>query len=182
MENALAELPDETRNAVEQELRLLDEISGQIMAIEQRIARIVAVTQSMQLLMTVPGVGKILAITIALETGDVSRFPDGEHFASYAGTVPCVSSSGGKTYFGRVRPDVNHYLKTAFVEAANTICLQQNKMAKRHVGSLYLRMREKKGHAKAIMAVARHLAEASYNMLKKNEPYTERKTQFNKQG
>lgn len=182
MENALAELPDETRNAVEQELRLLDEISGQIMAIEQRIARIVEVTPSMQLLMTVPGVGKILAITIALETGDVSRFPDGEHFASYAGTVPRVSSSGGKTYFGRVRPDVNHYLKTAFVEAANAICLQQNKMAKRHVVALYLRMREKKGHAKAIMAVARHLAEASYNMLKKNEPYTERKTQFNKQG
>lgn len=176
MENALVELPAQTRSSVEQELHLLDEVSRQIISAEQRIAQVVEITPSMKLLMTIPGVGKILAVTIALETGDVNRFPDGEHFASYAGTVPRVSSSGGKTYFGRVRPDVNHYLKTAFVEAANVICLQQNKLAKRHVGSLYLRMREKKGHAKAIMAVSRHLAEASYNILKKNEPYAERKT------
>jgi transposase len=182
MEDALAELPEQTRRSVEQELHLLDEISRQILHSEQCIARVVEVTPSMKLLMTIPGIGKILATTIVLETGDITRFPDGEHFASYAGTVPRVSSSGGKTYFGRVRPDVNRYLKTAFAEAANVICLQQNKLAKRHVGSLYLRMREKKGHAKAIMAVSRHMAEATYNMLSKNEPYSEKKTQFAKPG
>ena len=70
----------------------------------------------MRLLQTLPGVGPVLATVIALEIGSVERFPDAPHLASYAGTVPRVNSSGGKTYYGKVRPDVNHYLKWAFIE------------------------------------------------------------------
>jgi len=173
MDQYMEELPTETRRSVEQELILLDQIAEQLNLAEQRIGRVIEITPSIKLLMTIPGIGKILSITVALEIGDVDRFPDAEHFASYSGTVPRVSSSGGKTYFGRVRPDANRYLKTAFIEAANVIALQQGRLANRHVGRLYLRLRDRKGHAKAVMAVARHLAEAAYTMLKKNEPYKE---------
>jgi hypothetical protein len=76
---------------------------------------------------------------------------------------------------GRVRTDVNHYLKYAFVEAANVIVLNQDRLARRHAVQLYLRIRDRRGHGKAIVAVARHLAEATCSMLKKNEPYTEGK-------
>jgi len=48
-------------------------------------------------------------VVIALEVGDVERFPDVEHLASYAGMVPRVHSSGGKTRYGRTRQDVNRY-------------------------------------------------------------------------
>jgi transposase len=170
----LEELPRETRYSVIQELDLLDHAQSQIDIAEKRIKEVIKVTPAMQLLMTIPGVGPILAISIALEIGDVTRFPDSAHFASYAGTVSRISSSGGKTRLGRVRPDVNRYLKYAFIEAAQTIVLNQNRWARRHAVMLYLRIKGRRGHGKAVVAVARHFAEAAYSMLDKNEPYKDR--------
>ena len=72
-------------------------------------------------------VGLTLAVVIALEVGDVARFATAEKLAGYAGTTPRVHASGGKTRFGRSRPDVNRYLKWAFVEAANAICLTRRR-------------------------------------------------------
>ncbi len=172
---ALNELPPETRASVEAQLILLDQIEESITVAEKRIIAIIKEDHSMQLLKTIPGVGSILAITIALETGDVNRFPSGEKYASYAGRVPRVSSSGGKTYFGRVRPDVNRYLKWAFTEAANSIVLRQQILEGTHAVRLYQRLYRYKGHAKAVAAVGRHLAEAAYWMLKNNMPYQEPK-------
>jgi transposase len=112
---------------------------------------------------------------IALEIGSIGRFAGAEKLASYAGKVPRVNSSGGKTHYGKVRPDVNRYLKWAFTEAANAIVLQQERQPDSHVVRLYQRVCRHKGHAKAITAVGRHLAEATYWMLKNNEPYREPK-------
>jgi transposase len=170
---SVTELPEETRRSVEGHLRLLDQVSEQILEVEEHIRQIVAATPAIRLLKTLPGVGDILAITIALEIGDVNRFPDGVHLCSYAGTVPRVKSSGGKTYYGKTRTDVNHYLKWAFIEAANSISLHQRQLEGRHVVDLMKRIGQQKGHAKAMGAVARHLAEAAYAVLKKNEPYHE---------
>src|SRR5437667_5705857 len=72
-------------------------------------------------------------------------------------------------------PPVNRYLKWAFVEAANAICLTRGRMSHRHVSRLYERIARRKGHAKAIGAVARHLAEATYWVLSKQEAYREPK-------
>ncbi len=173
MDKRLPELPPETRHSVEQELALLDELAEQIDLAEQRIHEVIKTTPDMNLLTSLPGVGPVLAITIALEVGDVSRFPDCQHLASYAGTVPRVSSSGGKTHFGRTRPDVNHYLKRAFIEAANVVVINQARWPSRHVVKLYQRVRARKEHGKAVVAVARHLAESTYWILKKKEPYKE---------
>lgn len=81
----------------------------------------------MQRLKTLPGIGLILAANIALEIGDFTRFASHEHLASYAGTTPRVHSSGDKTRSGRLRTDVNRYLKWAYVEAANVVVLQQRR-------------------------------------------------------
>jgi transposase len=175
LEKSLAELPPETRISVQEQLRLLDQVEQSIKQAEKRIAEVIKENHTMQLLKTMPGVGPILAITIALEMGEVDRFPSGEKFASYAGKVPRVNSSGGRTYYGKVRPDVNRYLKWAFTEAANAIVLQQHRLGDCHVLRLYQRIRKNKGHAKAVTAVGRHLAEATYWMLKNNEPYHEPK-------
>jgi transposase len=170
---ALQELPPETRRSVEEQLILLDQVSGQIKEAEAHIREVVKVTPMMQLIKSLPGVGDILAIVIALEIGDIGRFGSAEQLASYSGTVPRISSSGGKTYMGRVRPDVNHYLKWAYIEAANCVALQQQKLAGRHVVELLKRVRKHKGYPKAAVAVGRHLAEATYHMLKKKVPYQE---------
>jgi transposase len=173
MEQRLGDLPPETRYSVEQEIKLLDQIEEQIDIAEKRIRQVIAVTPAMKFLMTIPGVGPILAITIALEVGDVGRFPDAQHLASYSGTVPRVNSSGGKTRYGRTRSDVNHHIKRAFVEAANVVMLNQARRPNTHATKLYQRVRAKKEHGTAIVAVARHLAESTYWVLKKNEPYKE---------
>ena len=89
------------------------------------------------------------------------------------GTVPRIHESGGHGWHGRVRSDVNHYLKWAYVEAANVVVLNQEHWTERHVVELYQRLRRSKGHAKAVVAVARHLAEATYWVLKKQESYRE---------
>jgi len=169
----LPELPRETRRSVEQELELLDDLARQIDQAEQRIREVIRATPEMELLMSLPGIGPVLGITIALEVGDVGRFPDCQHLASYSGTVPRVNSSGGKTHYGRTRPDVNHYLKRAFVEAANVVVINQARWSSRHVVKLYQRVYASKGHGKAVVAVARHLAESTYWVLKKKEPYRE---------
>jgi transposase len=127
----------------------------------------------MRLLMSIPGVGPILAIFIALEIGDVARFSDSARLASYCGAVLRVKSSGGKTYLGKTRRDVSRYLKWALTEAANAIVLNQRRMTGRHVVTLYRRICQSKGHAKAIEALRRHLVEAAYAMLKSGQPYHE---------
>jgi len=175
LEERLRELPPQTSHSVAKQLELLDDVEAQIEESEQQIREVVQKTPEMKLLMTLPGVGMILAIVIAMEVGDVNRFMGPDRLASYAGTVPRVKASGGRIFMGRVRPDVNRYLKWAYIEAANTIVLFHKHWAGRHVVSLYLRLREKRGHAKAVVAVARHLAEATYWVLKKREPYKEKR-------
>jgi transposase len=129
----------------------------------------------MQLLKTLPGVGDILAILIEREIGDIARFPCAPQFSSYCGTTPRVSSSGGKTHYGKMRSESNHYLKWAFIEAANAVSAHhaQRGWTTRHVSKLYLRIRSRKGSSVAIGAVARHLAESTFWILSKNEPYRE---------
>jgi len=174
LEERIRELPPQTHHSVEKQLELLDDVEDQIKESERQIKAVVQETPAMQLLMTLPGVGMILAVVIAMEVGDVNRFSGPDRLASYAGTVPRVKSSGDKIFLGRVRPDVNRYLKWAFIEAANTIVLFHKRWTGRHVVDLYVRLREKRGHAKAVVAVARHLAEATYWVLKKGESYRER--------
>jgi transposase len=173
LEKELVHLPEETRRCVIQELELLDQLKDHIKYMEQRIREQIRQTKDMQLLKSLPGVGDILAIVIASEFGSAERFPDGEHFASYAGTTPKVKSSGGKTYYGHLRKESNQYLKWAFVEAANVIVSSRFRKgwSSKHVVRLYERIRRRKGHGIAVGAVARHLAEASYWMLRKGETY-----------
>jgi transposase len=173
LRSRLPELPPHTRHSVEAHLELLEQTEEQIRLSEKQIEAVIERTPPMQLLMTLPGVGPLLAVVIAMEIGDVGRFPGPQHLASYAGTVPRIRSSGGKTYHGRVRPDVNRYLKWALIEAANVVVSHQSHWRQRHVVRLYTRIMHRRGHAKAVVAVARHLAEASYWMLKRDEVYKE---------
>lgn len=167
----LTELPTQTQWAATMLLAQLDFVEKQISAQEQRLKELLKVTPAMELLMTLPGIGLILAAAIALEIGDITRFASAERLASYAGTTPRVHSSGGKTRYGRLRPDVNHYLKWAFVEAGNSVAVNHARCPERHVSGLYRRLRVRKGHPKAIGAVARHLAEAVFHVLHRKEAY-----------
>jgi transposase len=168
-------LPPHTAYASRQLLEQVEALDRQVREFEKRSQATFKPTPVIQLRLTVPGVGLTLAVVIALEVGDVTRFATAEKLAGSAGTTPRVPASGGKPRFGPSRPDVNRYLKWAFVEAANAICLTRRHMPHRHVSRLDERLGRRKGHAKAIGAVARHLAEATYWILSKGECYREPK-------
>jgi transposase len=175
LEECIAVLPKETAYTIGCLLGELDQVELRLGALERRFKKVFAAVPAVQRLMTLPGVGYILAVVIWLELGDVERFPTGARLASYSGTTPRVHSSGGKTRYGPLRNDVNHYLKWAFSEAANSIVVNHKRCPGRHVSRLYSRLRQRCGHAKAVGAVARHLAEAAYWVLKKEEGYKEPK-------
>jgi transposase len=170
LEQNFERLPEQTRWVSRQLLAQLDFVSGQVRAIEERLKTLVEVNESMQLLMTLPGVAEILGATIALEIGEVSRFPSAAQLASYAGTTPRVHASGGKVRYGPLRQDVNRYLKWAFAEAANSVAVNHRRHPEWHVNRLYQRVRAK-SHAKAVGAVARHLAESAFHVLHRKQAY-----------
>ena len=169
----LPELPVHSREAVEQELTTFDFLETQIESAEQRLEAIMKVSVEADLLKTLPCVGKILSMVLMLEIGRVDRFPAAAHLASYAGLVPRVHSSGGHTRMGQVCGNVNRNLKWAFVETGNLIVINQRQLAGSHVVRLYQRIKRAKNHQKAVVAVARHLAEAAWWVLTKQEVYRE---------
>jgi len=169
----LAELPEHTRFATLRQLEELDHLEEQIERLNQKIKAVFEQTEDVRLLRTIPGVGLLLAVVISQEIGDVKRFAAAEKLAAYSGTTPRVHASGGKIRYGSVRSDVNRYLKWAFAEAGNSICRNRQNRPERHVSRLYQRIWQKKGHSKAVGAVSRHLAEASYWILTKKEAYKE---------
>ena len=173
LETALSRLPPETGRCVAQELEALDSLQGQIAQLEQRIRDRIALTPSVQLLKTLPGIGDILAIVIEREIGSIDRFDTSGRLTSYAGVVPTVHASGGKTRFGHMRKSSNQYLKWAFIEAANVVVRHRHHPAwkTKYVCRVYDQVCQRKGHAVAVGAVARHLAEAAFWILKRQQPY-----------
>jgi transposase len=169
----LPELPIHCREAIEQELATLDFLEMQIGSAEERLEKIMEISVEADLLKTLPCVGKILSMVLMLEIGKVERFPTAAHLASYAGLVPRVHSSGGHTRMGQVCRNVNRNLKWAFVETGNLVVINQRRLAGTHVVRLYQRIKRAKNHQKAVVAVARHLAEATWWVLTKQEVYRE---------
>ena len=66
---------------------------------------------------------------------------------------------------------MNRSLQWALVEAANSVAVNHRRCPQRHVSQLYFRLRQRKGHSQAVGAVARHLAEAAFYVLGRQEPY-----------
>ena len=166
----LKALPPETAHMIAMQLHSIDQLEEKIEVIEHRIAVALKTSPEIRLLRTIPGLGPILAPLVWLEVGDVERFPRAEHLASYAGLVPRIIASGGHIRHGSTCRNVNHYLKWAFVEAAN--CAIRIKAHREdHIGLLYQRLYPNKGHGRSVVAIARHLAEASYWVLRKKQHY-----------
>ena len=173
VEELLPRLPPHTEQALRHILDELDHVAAHLKAIEGQMLEVFSPCPEVTRLKSLPGVGDILAVVIWTEIGTIERFGRAEQLASYCGLVARENSSGGKIRFGAVRRDVNVYLKWAFVEAANSALLNAERCGYDHIGRLYQRIKSRRGHGKAKVAVARHLSEASFWMLKKGELYRE---------
>jgi transposase len=107
LEKCLPLLPEHTRYSAERVLEQLDCTEKQIGLLEKRMKEVFLLNEEIQLLMTLPGIGLILAVVILSEIGEIARFGSAGQFASYAGVVPRVKASGGKVRLGQLRSDVN---------------------------------------------------------------------------
>jgi transposase len=152
----LAALPRQTRLATEHEWNLLQEVEGNVEQLNEQIGGSVGKLGWVRRLRTLPGIGEIWGPTMYLEIGNVSRFATAANLAGYAGLVPRVTSSGGHTRLGRTRKECNHFLKWAFVEAAEVIVAHQESMRARHVVRLSRRVKNNKPerYNKALVAFA----------------------------
>jgi transposase len=170
IDSVLDQLPVHTAEMIHLQLASLDQLEAQMESIEERIAAVLRPSPKSRLLRTVPGLGEILAPLVWLEIGDVRRFPRAENLASYAGLVPRIIASGGRIRHGGTCRNVNQYLKWGLVKAA-ACAVRLKAYRDSHIGRLYQRLQPDKGHGRAVVAVARHLAEVCFWVLRKQQPY-----------
>jgi transposase len=156
------------RTIVSEYLYVIDTLDGKIKAAEKLIREEFRRDEICRLLETLPGVGKILAVTIRYEIDDIGRFLSAQKLCSYAGLVPSTYSSGGKTYQGKITKQGNRWLRWAMIEAA-----QQAGRRDPWLAEVYERI-AKKGKKKARVAVARKLLEVVYRIWKEKRPYEKR--------
>jgi transposase len=121
---------------------------------------------TLYLLQTVPGIGKILSLVLLYEIHDIQRFPSVQDFVSYCRLVKCAKESAGKRYGTAGTKIGNAYLKWAFSEAA-VLFLRDNS-----AGQKYLtRLAKKHGQGKALTLLAQKLGRAVYDMLKRQQAF-----------
>ena len=122
----------------------------------------------LNLVMTVPGIQSFAAIGIISEIGvDMSVFPTSKHLCSWAGLTPQNNESAGRKKTTRINR-AGAYIKPLLVQCALcAVCAKQFP----EVRNRYLALKKRRGHKKAIIAIARMLLTAIYNILKKREPY-----------
>ena len=122
--------------------------------------------QTLYLLQTVPGIGKILSLVLLYEIHDIARFPRVQDFASYCRLVKCARESAGKRSGTSGAKIGNAHLKWAFSEAA-VLFLRDNPAAQQ----LLARLEKKHSKGKALTILAHKLARAVYYMLKRQTAF-----------
>jgi transposase len=117
---------------------------------------------TLYLLQTVPGIGKILSLVLLYEMHDIARFPRVQDFVSYCRLVKCAKESAGKRYGTSGTKIGKAYLKWAFSEAA-VLFLRNNPAGQKYLA----RLEKKHGKGKALTVLAHKLARAVYYLLKR---------------
>lgn len=159
-------LLEEQKLALKANLAVMACLEGQIEQLERSILAKAKLREDYQALKTVSGIGKVLALTIALETGDVSRFAGAGNFASYARMVSSRRESNGKKKGEGNAKCGNKYLAWAFIEAAH-FAVRYDEAIKR-----WYQKKCAGAHAVvAIKAVAHKLARACYHIMKDGKPF-----------
>jgi transposase len=162
-------LPEPWQANLGESLAVVDDLTARVDALELELRELGADHPSMRLLMTVPGVGWVLAFTIASEIGDIARFASPKKLAGYTGLCPLVRQSGPKDRRGPLAKNGPKYLRWALIEAATHAArdvryLERYERTKQRLG-------RQRGAKVARVDLARQLAEAIWHVLTKNEPF-----------
>jgi transposase len=149
---------------------VIDHLSRQIKRIEKAVLKRVSPLPQYKYLLSIPGVGEVLGLTITLETGDIGRFSGVGNYASYCRKVPVSWTSNDKKKGRGNKKNGNKYLSWAFAEAAE--------LARRYdpaVKVWYNRKAAKTSMMVARTALAHKLARAAYHMMKEELPFDQKR-------
>jgi transposase len=162
-------LPEPWASTLQASLLLIDQLDQQIDALEREIRRLTREHPYTPLLQSCPGIGFVLAVTIAAELGDINRFASPRKLIGYTGLTPSVEQSGERDRRGPLRKNGPDYLRWALIEAAHTA--GRDPRYQPVVERMRARYGKKRGGKIAAIEIARRLSEAIWHMLTKNEPF-----------
>jgi transposase len=162
-------LPEPWTETLRTSLRMVDQLGAEIDVCEAELRRLGADHPSIPLLLTVPGIGPVLAYTIASEIGDIRRFSSPKKLAGYTGLCPLVRQSGNRDVRGPLAKNGPKYLRWALIEAA-THAARDARYRDRYE-RMKARLGRQRGAKVARIDLARKLAEAIWHILTNNEPF-----------
>jgi transposase len=166
------EIPEPWRSNVTASVWLIDELEGQISDLNRRLKEGHADHPYVPLLRSAPGIGWVLAFTIAAEIGDIERFPSPEKLIGYTGLCPRVNQSGDSDRRGPLSKHGPRYLRWALIEAT-THALGHPAYAERYQRTKR-RLGQQRGPKVAQIDIARRLAHAIWHMLTRNQKFAPR--------
>jgi len=162
------ELPAPDHLLLQEHLQMLELMRTQMRDQEKEIALANQADPLTRRLLSIPGIGPILAAVIAAEIDLLERFQDPSHLCAYAGLVPTTHASGGHVYNGRLLQSCDKWLRWAFIEAAwvSIGCSP-------YFGALYRQHRARGKQANtAITIVARRMCRIAFALLKEDRDFT----------
>lgn len=154
------------RSAVDSDLRLLSVTESELEDLTRQIAQIAYRQDRVRLLMTLPGVHITVACAVLAALGDITRFQDGDHAASYLGLVPSTYQSADNCYHGPITKRGNSHARWLLVQAAQHLDKHPGPL-----GVFFRKLTKQKNRNVAVVATARKLVVIAYHMLRDNEPY-----------
>ena len=128
--------------------------------VEDEIAKAAGNNKGVKLLMTIPGINVYSAAAIMSEIDNISRFSSKKKLASYAGLVPRQSQSGSRDQRGHISKQGPSMLRFVLVNTAHMVIKYSRRMRIR-----YLSLVRRLGKSRAVVAIARNLAETIWTML-----------------
>jgi len=147
-------------------LKQLQSLEESVQAITVKIAQEAIDRPDVKLLMGFTGIDYYSAMLLLSEMGPITRFPSAKKLVSYAGLAPSIRQSADHTVHGRITRDGNKYIRWILIEAAQNASRFDPKLR-----PFYLRVAARRGHQKAITAVARKMLVSIYHVLKRQEEY-----------
>lgn len=160
-------LPNDELAAIERHLRELDRLGEDLAVLDREIAQSVCDDPAVRRLLTISGVNLTVAAGLVAAIGDIHRFDSPQKLVSYVGLNPRVHQSGlGLAQYGRISKRGRSHARALLVEAAWAAAKAPGPLR-----AFFLRIRARRGHQVAAVAVARKLAVLCWHLLTKETNY-----------
>jgi len=171
IEDAQSEIPDPLRPALAELCSEIRQLEGRIKMVERQLAALAPQTPAVAHLMTIPGIGLLIATALVAFVGDIRRFPSGRHFASYLGLTPRENSSGLRRRLGAISKRGDVYLRTLLIHGARSVLHAAKRRTPDRLRAWAVSRERARGHNKAATALANKLARIIWAVWKHQSPF-----------